>query len=151
MKILVKDVAYAFGVLNAAKYQKLSDDDKIKVWKIVRAMKPVAMKYADDLKDAEQKLMPSDDFRERMMKAQHYEMKRSQGASDLPMTGDEYLKAVEEHRSYQALVDKAVKEYGDAEVDIVFDKITEDAFCRLMSSNDWTMEQAVKVGEMIVE
>jgi hypothetical protein len=56
-------------VLQNAKYQKLSDDGKVKVWKITRLLKPVATQFKEDVQDAQQKLMPDGDFLQRLGKA----------------------------------------------------------------------------------
>ena len=39
---------------------------------------------------------------------------------------------------------------ADKEVTLDFEPISEDAFTKLMNSNDWTMAQALAVGEIIV-
>ena len=42
---------------------------------------------------------------------------------------------------FNKLLAKAVKEFADAEVELEFDALSEDAFAKLMASNDWTMQQ----------
>ena len=76
LTLTTEKVLAAFNVLSTAKYSKLDDADKIKVWKITRAMKPVADKFADDRDDAARKLMPTEDFEDRRIKAQKYPHKR---------------------------------------------------------------------------
>ena len=51
-------VLSAYQVLSTAKYGKLDDADKIKVWKIARQMKPVAEKFEDDSKSAAEAMKP---------------------------------------------------------------------------------------------
>ena len=67
------EILEAYKVLQNAKYQKLSDDGKVKVWKITRLLKPVATQFKEDLQDAQQKLMPDGDFIQRLGKAMQYE------------------------------------------------------------------------------
>ena len=71
-KIETSKVVSAYNVLSTAKYGKLDDADKIKVWKIARALKPVATKFEEDNKDAAEKLKP-EGFDEKLQNAQEYE------------------------------------------------------------------------------
>ena len=73
VKLTTEKVLDAFNVVSTAKYGKLDDQDKVRVWKIARALKPVADKFADDRDDAAKKLMPTEDFEERRAKAQQYQ------------------------------------------------------------------------------
>ena len=54
--LTTEKVLTAFNVLKGASYQKMTDDDKIKLWKIARSMKPIATKFEEDSKDAAEKL-----------------------------------------------------------------------------------------------
>ena len=44
VELRVEDITAAYVLLGEAKYQKLSDEDKVKVWKISRKLFPVAEK-----------------------------------------------------------------------------------------------------------
>ena len=85
-------VLSAYQVLNTAKYGKLDDADKIKVWKIARQMKPVAEKFEDDSKSAAEAMKP-ECFDEQVCKAQEYERVTRDpqaDASQLEMGAAEY-------------------------------------------------------------
>lgn len=141
----------AFNVLNTAKYTKLDDADKIKVWKIARAMKPIATKFEEDNKDAAEKLKP-DGFDEKIQDAQEYERvakNPNEDASNLKMGATEYEKFISELKSYNKLVGDAVREYAEKECEISFEPLSEDAFGKLMASNEWTMEQVMQLGIII--
>ena len=141
----------AFNVLNTAKYTKLDDADKIKVWKIARAMKPIATKFEEDNKDAAEKMKP-EGFDEKLQNAQDYErvMKDSNAdASGLKMGAAEYSEFIKEVQKYNKLVGDAVKEFADKEVKIDFDTISEEVFGKLMASNEWDIAQTMKI-EIIV-
>lgn len=142
----------AFRVLNTAKYTKLTDEDKIKVWKIARALKPVADKFDDDSKDAAEKFKPSEDFGERLQKAQEFERMRNAGEdmAKAPMGAAEYGDFVKEFQKYNKLVTDAIKEFAEKEVEIDIDTLTEESFGKLMASNDWTVEQVMEIGNMIM-
>ncbi|MBQ1772623.1 MAG: hypothetical protein IIZ97_00015 [Prevotella sp.] len=142
-----------FNVLNTAKYGKLDDQDKIKVWKIARMMKPIATKFDEETKDAAEKMKPGDDFDDRLQKAQEFERLRNTNGdmSKSPMGAAEYQEFIVEFKNYQKLVSDAVKEYADKEVEIEFEPVSEEVFGKLMSSNDWTVDQTTTLGDFICE
>ena len=155
-KVVIKtaDALKAFNVLGTAKYSKLEDCDKVKVWHLFRKLKPMAEKFEDDSRDAAERLKPEGDFDDRLAKAQSYEqiVKRNDGDSEkLPMGAAEYDKFVKEFKKYNKLVTDAVKDFGEKEVKIEFEPLNEDSFGKLMNSNDWTMEQVVSLAEIICE
>ena len=151
--IKTEKVLSAYRVISAAKYSKMADEDKIRVWKIARALKPVADKFEDDSKDAAEKFKPTEDFSGRLQKAQEYERMAKDTDADmakLPMNAAEYGEFVKEFQSYNKLVGDAIKEFADKEVEVEFEKISEEAFGKLMASNEWTMEQTMEIGLLIV-
>ena len=143
------EILNAYGILSKSKYQKLNEDDKIKVWKIQRTLKPIAKKFEEDKADATENLIPSD-FMARLSKAQEYEALKGQGEENLPITDIEYIKVLKEIKSYNNLIAKALKEIGEKEVTITFEPITEKAFGELMSSNDWSLKE-VELIDFIVQ
>lgn len=152
-KILKKgEVLEAFTILNAANYKQLDDADKIKLWKIARVMKPVAKQLEDDSRDAAEKLKP-ENFDAQLEKAKEFEAKVQKGDTDkLPMTEDEHLKFIREvFQPFNNLVQKAVDDETKKEVEIDFEPLTEDAFGKLMASNDWKIQQVMVLGNLIVE
>lgn len=152
--IKTEKVLAAFRVLSTAKYAKMSDEDKIKVWKIARKMKPVAERFEDDSKDAAEKMKPFEDFDEKLSKAQDYERKMKDenlDASTLPMDAAEYSEFVGEFQKYNVLVNKAVMEFAEKEVELEFDALSEEAFGKLMASNEWTMDQVMMLGDIITD
>ena len=154
-KILkTENVLAAYRVLGGAKYAKLSDEDKIKVFKICIALKPIATKYDEDSKDAAEKLKPFDDYDEKLAEAQEYDrVSRDKNAdtSQLKMGPAEFNEFVKEMNHYQDLISKALKDEMEKEVEVEFEPITEDALLKLMNSNDWTIAGAMAVSEVAVE
>lgn len=143
-------VLEVFNILNAANYKKLDDADKIKLWKIARVMKPVAKKFEDDSKDAAEKMKP-ENLDENLEKAKAYEQKKQKGEEDLPMTEQEYLAFLRETwNPFNQLVAKAIKEFAEKEVELDFEPLSEEAFGKLMASNDWTVEKVMTLGNVIV-
>ena len=150
--ISTEKVLNAYRVLSTAKYTKLSDEDKIKVWKIARQMKPVAEKFEDDTKDASDKMKPSEDFDDKLAKAQEYELKIKDPNLDpqsLPMGAAEYGKFLKEFQEYNKLISKAIKDFADKEIELEFECLSDDAFGKLMASNEWTLDQVMAVSEII--
>lgn len=157
MKKIIKtsEILAAYNVLNSAKYGSMEDADKIKVWKITRVLKPIATKFDEDSKDAAEKMKPKDkDFDETLQKAQEYERKIRDTKTDakkLPMGAAEYEAFIEKFKEYNKLVGKAVEEFANKEVKVSFEPLNDDAFGKLMASNEWTMGQAVALSEIICE
>ena len=154
--IKTSEILAAYNVLNAAKYGSMEDVDKIKVWKITRALKPIATKFDEDSKDAAEKMKPKYEggFDETLQKAQEYERiihTPKADASKLPMGAAEYDAFIKEFKAYNDLVTKAVEEFAKKEVTINIEPISEDSFGKLMSSNDWTFGQTTALSEIICE
>ena len=151
-KTKAENVAQVFNILNAAKYSKLNDDERISLWKITRAMKPVALKLKDDIQDAAQHMKPSADFDRRLTIARQYEQAQRDGKEFDKLSKEYYDAFINEWKDYSKLVDTAVKEFADEEVEINIEPITEETLSRLMASNEsWTMEKAVIVSDMIMQ
>ena len=149
-KVTTEKILSVYNILKGASYQKMSDDDKIKLWKIARAMKPIATKFEDDSKDAAEKLKP-EGLEITLEKAKEYEQKKQKGDTDLPMTEAEYLGFINgDWAKFNNLLTKAVKEFADAEVELEFEPLNEESFFKLIASNDWKMEQVMIVSEVIV-
>lgn len=154
MKKTVKtsEILSVYQIIGNAKYGKMSDDDKVKVWKITRKLKPVATKFEDDTKDAADKMKPYEDFDQKLQKAQEYErLKNDKKPTIDVMSTADYDKFIADFKQYKNIVDKAIKEFADKEVEIEFDAISEEAFGKLITSNDWTFGQVTLLGEFVCE
>ena len=142
-----------YNVLSKAKFGKMDDADKIKLWKIARTLKPIATQFDEDTKDAADRLKPTEDFAERLQYAQEYEnaMKdNTVDASKLKMGAEEYGDFLKEFKQYDKMVNDAIKEFADKEVEVEYEGISEDAFAKLMASNEWTVEQTIEIGNFIL-
>lgn len=152
--IKTSEILNVYNIINSAKYGKMDDADKVKVWKICRKMKPVATKFEEDSKDAAEKMKPQIEggFDEVLSKAQEYERLTAQHQPTIDvMTKADYDKFVEEFKNYQKLVNDAIKEFADKEVEVEFDVLTEESFGKLLASNEWNMAQTMVLGDLIVE
>ena len=155
MKKLVKtsEILNVYQIIGQAKFGKMTDEDKIKAWKIARKLKPVATKFDEDRKDAVDKFKDGiENFDERLQKAQEYvRLKEEQKPTIDVMTTADYDAFISEFKEYQKLVNDAVKEFADKEVEVEFDLLSEDAFGKLIASNDWTMGQVTLLGDFVCE
>jgi hypothetical protein len=148
-------VTRAWQVLGASKYGKLSDDEKIKVWKISRVLQPVAKQFNEESKDAADKLKPSEDFQERLAKAQAFEMAARNpklDTSKLEMGAAEYQEFMAgDYQRYNQMVNEALKESAMKDVEIDIEPLTEETFVKLMNSNDWTFDVVQLLGDILCE
>ena len=123
-KIKTEEVLAAYNVLGSAKYTKLEDAEKIAVWKIARALKPVAVEYKETKEDAETKLKPTKestgyDYDEQMQKAVVFENLRRMPDADMTkaeMGPAEYGEFLKESTSYTKRVNDALREYAHKDV-----------------------------------
>ena len=156
-KITIKTekILEVFNILNGAKYAKLEDGDKVKLWKVTRKLKPIAVQFEDDTKDACEKFKEGfENLDERLQNAQEFEA--AQRNPDADVSGlkmgaaehDEFIKG--DWNEYNKLVGKAVKEFAEKEVEVEFEEISEDAFAKLMASNNWTFGQVCALEEIIL-
>ena len=142
IELKTKEVAEAYNIISAAKYQKLSDDDKVRVWRVSRKLCPVAEQYKKEVEDAKIKLLPTEDFPQRLQVALQYQSIKDAGREDFPISQEEFNRTAAEWNSYNGLLNKALKEIAEKTVTIEIEPVTEEAFGRLMASNDWSFAQA---------
>ena len=93
-------------------------------------------------------------FDETLQKAQEYERMIRDPKADtkkLPMGAAEYDAFIEKFKEYNKLVGKAVEDFANKEVKVNIEPLSDDAFGKLMSSNEWTMGQAVALSEIVCE
>ena len=135
-----EDILKSYGLLKGVNYQKLEDSDKVKVWKAVRQLKPIAMQFEEAKQDAVQSLVPQN-FTENLQKAQAYEKQKQTGSADLVMTEEEYKAFLREFQICNQLVADALKEQEGQEHEIDYEPLTEDALGLLIVSNGWPLDK----------
>ena len=141
MKLKTKEIADAYKLLKTAKYSKMSEEGLVRVWKIERQLKSVAIKYEEDKTDAQKRLITDEEFPLKLQKAQQYVLMKKEGKTDLPMTAAEFAAVDEQYGKYTKLLNEALKEFAEEEKEIEFNPLSEEEFGKLMASNDWTLEQ----------
>lgn len=137
-------------IISNASYKRLDDEDKVRLWKIARQLKPVATQFEADSKDAAEKMKEGyEGFDEQLAAAKAYEEAKKSGG-ELPITDEEYRRFISEvWQPFNALVSKAVAEQAEKEVELDFDPLTDEAFGKLIASNDWTVDKVTVVGEFL--
>ena len=152
-KVKTKEVLVAWQVLGQAKYDKLDNDQKVRVFHIGQMLKPIATAFSDYSADAAEKMQPSADFQERWDKAKVYETMTANPKADmeqLPMGPAEYKEfMVKEYFPFDRLWKKAIKEEGDKEVDLKFDPISEEVLFALADANKWNVDQTTAVAAVV--
>lgn len=161
-KITARQALVAYRLLRDAHYTKLPDEDKVRVWRITRALRPMAERLEEGVRDAQERLKP-EGFDERLALAQRYEITGADIAditerpditedtegrkADRLFSEEKYRAFLEELNGYRRLIDEATSELAKEEMDI--DNIEESSYGLLLASNDWTAGQAVELGELI--
>lgn len=143
-----REIIDAYQLLGEAKYHKLEDTDKIKVWKLSRKLKPIATQALEDKQDASAKLLP-DYFQDKWKEAIEYEKVQNEQTGTTKMTEAEYNEFVIEFKKYNSLVGKAIEELLNKEVCIEFEPLSEDAMGQLIACNNWPLSQVESLEWMI--
>ena len=146
------EITNIYVVLNEAKLTKMDDADKFKVIKILRVIKPVAKGYEDFVEDVKNKLK-ADDHDKMTEKAQAWN-KDNQGKKVNELTQEQIdeLNTINTYfAEYNKRVENCLKEESEKEVELTIDKLSEEAFSKLVASNDWTCGQIMALSDAVAE
>ena len=146
-----ENVVKVFNLIKNAKYSKMSDTDKLVIYRIFKAIKKLSESFTEEVNDAQQRLIPYETFMQDLQTAQAYEIARSKKETFDGMTEEEYNTFIQQFTKYNQLVKQAVKESAEKEVEIEFDPLTAEGFDKLRLSNDWTFAQADEVESFVCE
>lgn len=148
-----KDLVSAYNLLNDAKLTKMEDTDKFKVIKALRAMKKPAKDF-EDFRDTTKQKLKDENFDAMDKKAQEWR-DNHQGVtiSELSPEDLKALNPIEKYfTEYNKKVDECLKEEAEKEVKIKASaKLKEEAFGKLVASNDWTCGQIMALSDVICE
>ena len=135
-----EQIADVYQLIEEASYQSLSNEDKVRLWKISRVLKPTAVQFLSDKDDA-MKSFITPEFSEAFKKARLFKQKRDKG-EELSMSLEEYKKCGEIITNTNNLMEAAIGELADKEVELEFEPLSEDALAVLITSNNWAFSQA---------
>ena len=147
------DVVNAFAALNGAKLAKMEDKEKFTLIKAMKALKPIKNEYEDFVKDAREKLK-GDNHEDMLKRVEEWRTKHND-TKPADFTAAE-LKELNEintyFNDYNKKVEDCVKEEADKEVSPEYVRLSEDAFGRLLTSNDdWDVEKMMLAAEVLCE
>lgn len=141
-----KQVVEAYNVLGGAKLTKMEDKDKFTVIKAMRQMKPVATGYEDFVKDAQEKLK-DEHFDDMRGKAQKWQEEGDKTA----LTVDERIEVNAYFAAYNKRVNDCLKEEREKEVELGYGRLDEEAFGKLVASNDFDVNTILLLGDALAE
>lgn len=142
----VKEVVNAYSSLNSAKMTKMEDGSKFKVIKALRSVKKVNSEYDDFLKDAQEKLK-GDEFEEMKEKAQKWQ----EDGDKTNLSLNERLEINKFFTKYNESVSKCMKEEDEKEVDLDYEKLTEDEFKLFVASNDFDVQTMAIMQDVLMD
>lgn len=145
-------ITNVYVILNEAKLTKMEDADKFKVIKALRVIKPVAKGYEEFAEEAKNKLK-GDDYDKMSELAQTWnKANKGKKANELSQDDIDTLNDINSYfADYNKRIEECLKEEAEKEVEVEFEKLSEDAFCKLVSSNDWTCSQILSLSDVIVK
>ncbi|MDD3124114.1 MAG: hypothetical protein PHC62_11505 [Candidatus Izemoplasmatales bacterium] len=138
------DVINVYKVLNEAKLSKMDDSDKFKVIKAVRALRAIANDFEELVKDVQEKLK-DESFAEMQAKAQKWQDEGEKTSLSI----DERKSINQYFSDYSNKVDKCLKEEGEKDNELTFEKLTDEALDKLSSSNDWNVKTIIQVQDAL--
>lgn len=141
-----KQVVEVYNTLNGAKLSKMEDKDKFLVIKAMRQLKPISTAYEEFVKDAQEKLK-GDNFEDIQKKAQKWQEE-----------GENTSLSLEERREintylndYNNKVVECLKEEVEKDNELNYEKISEDAFGKLVSSNDFDVKTIMNLQDALMK
>lgn len=147
----IKECIEAAALLKTAKVTKMEDADKLTVVKAMRALKQVASEYESLYNDMQEKLK-CDGHNDMVSRAKLFNERYAQKPyNEL----DEWQRKEREELSayfsdYNNRLAAAMKEEEDKEVSPEYKRLTEDAFGKLIASNDFSVEQILNLETVLV-
>lgn len=141
----LKHIVAAQRRLDNARATKLEESDVIKLLKNRKAMRPYVNDFEEFEKDCKDKfkvegLEDAEKVRQGVVK------KLSEDKSYQP-TKDE-IESINKVLGYLNKVNKALSEELDKEIDITFDKLSENADAKLMKENGWSYAEIDEIEVM---
>lgn len=135
-----------YQLLNNAKLTKMESKEKFQIIRIMRAMKPVTEEWDSFVKTMDEKLK-GEHHEEMLAKAQQWqkEGEKTTLSLDERMAVNEYFGKLDKERR------ELIASEQSKEANVLFDKLTEEAFERLMDSNDFNVGQILALQEAICQ
>ena len=66
-EITVKKISDIYSIVSSAKFTKMSDQDKITAWKMIKEIKTIAATFNEDIEDIKRMFVPYEGFENDLM------------------------------------------------------------------------------------
>lgn len=139
-------VKSVYKLLNDSKLTKMEDKDKFIVIKAVRKFKPIAADFEDLKKDVQEKLK-GENFEEMQKKALQW----NEEGDKTTLTEDERKEVNMFFYEFNKNVKECLKEETEKKHELEYEKLSEDAFGKFISSNDFKVDDIIKIQEVMVQ
>lgn len=152
IEISIGKIYKAYNLISVCKLTKMSDEGKIKIWKILKTLKPVRDKFNNEIQIAVDKFKPFNDYDSKLEKCKKYEDMISKNVTEeLPVTEEEYKSFMVEYIKYNDLVNKAIDDYSENTYILDINLLSEEEYESLITSNDWDASDVMFLGEIITQ
>lgn len=132
----LKEIVVAYKTLGEAKVSKLEEADVIKILKARKEMRKHAEDYEAFLKDVQETFKP-ENWDEIQTKIQKWQ----QEGENTTLTEAERIEINKSLIEYQKKVDAAVREELEKEIEILIEKLSNDASTKLLVENNWEIKK----------
>jgi hypothetical protein len=132
-----------YNLLRSAKLTKMADADKFIVIRNAHNLKKVAEEFDALVQEAVEKLK-ADGYDERYKAAAEYE-RTKQGSQE------EYIAFLGEAAKLNSDVNACLKEEASKDISGMLTPLSEEAFARLVESNDYNVEQVIALQEALMK
>lgn len=141
----IKQIIEAYATLKNAKLTQMSSEDKFKVIKIMRVLRPIATEWDEFIQTIDDKCKGEthDDI---IKDAQQWQNEGDKTSISLTrrIEINSYLDRYNKERQ------KMVEEEQNKEIEVIFDKLSEKAFEKFIESNDFDIEKTMVIYDCIV-
>ena len=143
MEIKTIQAVNAYNELKTLKLSTIDDETMLKIWGIIKKLRPFAEEYNKDKEDAKTSITDSkfEEMQNRLRTAKIREEMVKKGEHTLT---DDDIKDVTEINAYfnafSNKMDKCLKELDEANIDVMVDKIPSDSFLKVLKANDKNFE-----------
>jgi hypothetical protein len=145
-EITTDTVKSVYKLLNDSKLTKMEDKDKFIVIKAVRKFKPIAADFEDLKKDVQEKLK-GENFEEMQKKALQW----NEEGGKTTLTEDERKEVNMFFYEFNKNVEECLKEERERKHELEYEKLSEDAFGKFISSNDFKVDDIITIQEVMVQ
>ena len=145
----VSDCVNALSILKEAKLTKMEDKEKLTVIKAVRALDKVVKEYEALVKEVKEKLK-DERFKEMSRRGEDFNASHREGQTLTTKEQQEVKELNAYFGNYNRRLDEVLKADYEREVTVEYERLTEDAFGRLVASNDFTVQGIINIEAVLV-